>query len=78
MANFVVTAKECRGNVDKMVRKFIRKTKSEGIIEECRDRRNYKKPSIKKREKRIRAERLRKSDEQKQTRAKERRNRNNK
>ena len=71
MANFVVTAKECRGNVDKMVRKFIRKTKSEGIIEECRDRKNYKKPSIKKREKR-------KSDEQKQTRAKERRNRNNK
>ena len=48
MANFVVTAKECRGNVDKMVRKFIRKTKSEGIIEECRDRKNYKKPSIKK------------------------------
>ncbi len=78
MANFVVTAKECRGNVDKMVRKFIRKTKSEGIVEECVDRKYYKKPSVSKRQKRIRAARERSREEQKNARAKERRNRNNK
>ena len=44
-ANAVVTARECRGNHEKMIRKFIKKCKKEKIIEQLRDRRYYKKPS---------------------------------
>ena len=48
-ANVLVTSKECRGNHEKMIRRFIKKTKKEGIIEQVRDRRYYKKPSEAKR-----------------------------
>ena len=61
-----------------MIRKFIKKCKKERIIEEVKDRRYYKKPSVAKKEKRIRAERQRRRDELKRRRAKERRNRRNK
>ena len=44
-ANVVVNARECRGNHEKMIRKFIKKCKKEKIIEQIRDRRYYKKPS---------------------------------
>ena len=44
-ANVVVTARQCRGNHEKMIRKFIKKCKKEKIIEQLRDRRYYKKPS---------------------------------
>ena len=44
-ANVVVTARQCRGNHDKMIRKFIKKCKKEGIMEQIRDRRYFKKPS---------------------------------
>ena len=75
--NFIVTAKECRGHADKMIRKFIRKTKKEGILEEARDRRYYEKPSVAKRKKSEKARRLRDRQEQKRLRAKERRDRRN-
>lgn len=75
--NFKVTSKECRGNVERMIRKFIRKTKKEGVLDEVRERRYYKKPSIKKREKSEKARRMRARQEQKRLRAKERRNRRN-
>jgi len=48
-ANVTVTAKQCRGNHEKMIRKFIKKCKKEGILEELRERRYFKKPSDKKR-----------------------------
>ena len=73
-----VTAKECRNIPDRMIRKFIKKVKKERILEEVKERRYYKKPSVAKKEKRLRAERQRKRDEQKRLRAKERRNRRNK
>ena len=76
--NFKVTAKGCCGNVDKMIRKFIKKTKKERIVEECREKQRYKKPSVRKKEKRLRAQRLRQREQQKRLRAKERRARNNK
>jgi ribosomal protein S21 len=76
--NFKVTAKECRGNHEKMIRKFIKKTKRSMIIEELRDRREYTKPSVAKRQKSERARRRITRDEQKQQRAKERRTRTNK
>tara|TARA_R110000796_G_scaffold30091_1_gene80642 strand:+ start:247 stop:495 length:249 start_codon:yes stop_codon:yes gene_type:complete len=44
-ANVVVTARECRGNHDKMIRKFIKKCKKDRIIDEVRDRKYFKKPS---------------------------------
>jgi|TARA_R100001163_G_C4911010_1_gene95379 ribosomal protein S21 len=76
-ANVSVKLRQCNGNVEKMIRRFIKKTKKEGIIEQVRDRRYYKKPSEAKREKRRRAERLRMREERKRQRAIERRNRKN-
>tara|TARA_B100001250_G_scaffold325531_1_gene289336 strand:- start:204 stop:446 length:243 start_codon:yes stop_codon:yes gene_type:complete len=73
--NVAVTAKECRGNPERMIRRFIKKCKKERIIEEAKERRYYKKPSVAKKEKRIKARRLRARQEQKNQRAKERRDR---
>jgi small subunit ribosomal protein S21 len=44
-ANVVVNASECRGNHEKMIRKFIKKCKKAKIIEQVRERRYFKKPS---------------------------------
>jgi ribosomal protein S21 len=77
-ANVVVHAKHCRNNPSIMIRRFIKKCKKERIIEEVRERRYYKKPSVAKKEKRKRAERARLRDEQKRQRAQERRTRKNK
>jgi small subunit ribosomal protein S21 len=76
-ANVIVTSKECRGNAEKMIRRFIKKTKKEGIVDEMRDRRYYKKPSDKKREDQKKAERRRVRDELKKQRALEKRMRKN-
>ena len=73
--NVSVTARECRNNQNIMIRKFIKKCKKERIVEEIKDRRYYKKPSVARKEKSIRAERQRRRDELKRRRAKERRNR---
>ena len=76
-ANVLVTSKECRGNAEKMIRRFIKKSKKAKIVEQVRDRRYYKKPSEAKREKQRRAERTRLREERKRQRAIERRNRKN-
>ena len=68
--NVQVRAKECRGDVNKMIRKFIKKTKKHRILEEVRERRYHKKPSVKKKEKRIRAARARYREERKRLKAK--------
>lgn len=44
-SNVVVKARECRGNHEKMIRKFIKKCKKAKIMEQIRDRRYFKKPS---------------------------------
>jgi ribosomal protein S21 len=46
-----VTADECGGNAEKMVRRFTKKVKKEGIIEECRERSHFVKPTVKRAEK---------------------------
>ena len=75
-AHVKVTIKECRGSVDRMIRRFTKKVKKDRILDEVKDRRHYKKPSVAKKEKRIRAERQRLRDEKKRKRAQEsRRNR---
>tara|TARA_B100000686_G_C16522419_1_gene827952 strand:- start:427 stop:672 length:246 start_codon:yes stop_codon:yes gene_type:complete len=77
-ANITVHARECRNNNERMIRKFNKKVKKERIIEQVKDRRRYKKPSVVKKEKRIRAERTRQRDRLKKIKAQERRNRRNK
>jgi len=76
-ANVKVTSRECRGNHEKMIRRFIKKCKKEKIVEQVRDRRYYKKPSDKKREELKKAERRRIRDELKKQRALEKRTRKN-
>jgi len=76
--NVKVTAKECRGNNERLIRKFSKKVKKERIIEQAKDRRHYKKPSVAKKEKRARAERARQRERLKKQRAQERRKRMNK
>ena len=70
-----VTIKECRGQTERMIRRFIKKVKKEGILDEHKSRRYHKKPSVAKKEKRIKAERRRFREERKRKRAQERRNR---
>jgi len=70
--NIGVTAKECRGKYDKMIRKFNKKEKKERIIEQVKDRKHYKKPSVAKKEKRARAARARLREHLKKQRAQER------
>jgi ribosomal protein S21 len=72
-----VSLKQCRGNVEKMIRRFIKKTKKEKIVEQARDRKYHTKASDAKREKRRRSERARLREERKRLRTEERRNRNN-
>ena len=62
-ANVLVTSKECRGNHERMIRRFIKKCKKERVIERYKDKQRYKKPSEKKRDKRARAARERKRQE---------------
>jgi ribosomal protein S21 len=76
-SNVIVTARECRGNSEKMIRKFMKKVKKERIIEQVKDRRRYKKPSVLKKQKRLRAERNRQKEKLKRIKAQERRNRRN-
>jgi len=53
-----VHAEECNGDAEKMVRRFTKKVKREGIIEEQRDRRYFSKPSVKATEKKREKKRL--------------------
>ena len=53
-----VRSEECRDNADIMVRKFIKKVRKYGILDEVRDRKYYKKPSIVKNEEKRRRQKL--------------------
>ena len=44
-----VTAEECGGSFEKMLRRFVRRTREEGILVEVRDRRGFVKPSQRRR-----------------------------
>ena len=68
--NASMSLKECRGNVERMIRRFSKKVKKERIIEEIKDRRFFKKRSVAKKEKRQRAQRLKRKEEQKRNRKK--------
>jgi len=55
MANNYTLKVGHRDNIERMIKRFIKKTKKLGIIDEARERRHYKKPSEKKREAKRRA-----------------------
>ncbi len=61
-ANVSVKARECRGNHERMIRRFIKKCKKAKIIEQVRDRRHFKKPSDVKRHRKQAAVRRQKRD----------------
>ena len=76
-SNVIVRSKECRGNHERMIKRFIKKCKKERIVEQYKEKQRYKKPSEMKREKRARAERERKRQELKEKRLLEKRRRKN-
>ena len=43
---------------DKLIKRFLRKFKKSGVLDELRDRRYYEKPSVKRRKKRKQRERV--------------------
>ena len=49
VVNVKVTLRECKGDVGRMIRKFIKKCKKTGIVEEYRERVFFEKPSTKRR-----------------------------
>jgi small subunit ribosomal protein S21 len=51
--NVEVTLKEAGGNVNKLIRRFMKKVKKERIIEDYLDRRFYEKPSAKRRKEKL-------------------------
>tara|TARA_A100001515_G_scaffold40572_2_gene31872 strand:- start:1488 stop:1784 length:297 start_codon:yes stop_codon:yes gene_type:complete len=53
-----VTAQECGDNNERMVRKFIKKAKKEGIVDEFRSRTHFKKPSVRRSEEKARRQRI--------------------
>lgn len=62
--NVVITPKK-NESPERMIRRFTKKVKKEGILEEVRERRYYVKPSQKRRKKRLERKRvMRKLQEQ--------------
>ena len=55
-----------RDNIDRIIKRFIKKTKKLGIIDEVKERQRYMKPSDKKRRDKTMAIRRRKKNEAKQ------------
>lgn len=51
--NVEVTLKEVKGDVSRLIRKFMKKVKKERIIESYLDRRFYEKPSARRRKEKL-------------------------
>ena len=51
--NVEVPLKEVGGNVNRLIRKFMKKVKKERIIEDYLDKRFYEKPSVKRRREKL-------------------------
>jgi small subunit ribosomal protein S21 len=62
--NLEVKISETRGDVNRLIKKFIKKTKKLGLIEEIRNRRYYEKPSISRRKKKLQRKRMARKAEQ--------------
>tara|TARA_R110000824_G_scaffold82136_8_gene206033 strand:+ start:6952 stop:7224 length:273 start_codon:yes stop_codon:yes gene_type:complete len=55
--NVYVTARRNESG-EALIKRFSRKVKKEGIIEECRNRKYYEKPSVKKRRDKLKRKRV--------------------
>jgi|15BtaG_2_1085339.scaffolds.fasta_scaffold13075_2 ribosomal protein S21 len=53
-----VRAEDCNGNAEKMIRRFSKLVKKDGIIEECRERAFFVKPTTRRSEKKRARERV--------------------
>ena len=51
--NVEVSLRETKGDVNRLIRKFMKKVKKERIIEDYLDRRFYEKPSAKRRKEKL-------------------------
>ena len=49
VVNAEVTLKDVKGNPHRLIKKFIKKVKKARLVDECRDRMYYEKPSAKRR-----------------------------
>ena len=56
--NVEVSIHECRGDTNKLIRKFIKKVKKLKILEEYRERMFYEKPSQKRRKEKAKRRRV--------------------
>ena len=65
MANNLTIRPRRNERVERLIKRFIRKTKKLGILDEARERRHYKKPSVKRREAIKRSNARRKKEEAK-------------
>mgnify|MGYP001405221575 CR=1 FL=1 len=65
VVNVEVTLNEVRGDTNRLIRKFIKKVKKEGILENYRERMYYEKPSSKKRRKKLRSKELARREQEK-------------
>ena len=65
MANNYTLKISQRDNLERMIKRFLKKAKKMGIIDEARERRYYKKPSEKRREAKRRAIARQKKEEAK-------------
>jgi len=65
MANNYTYTVRPKDNIERVIKRFIKKCKKLGIIDEVKDRQHYTKPSEKKRRAKERAIRRRKKEERK-------------
>jgi ribosomal protein S21 len=63
--NLEVTLQECKGDQTRLIKRFMKKFKKSGVMEELRERRFHQKESDKRRKKKIQRKRILKKEQQK-------------
>ena len=63
--NLEVTLRQCKGDQTLLIKRFIKKFKKLGILDEIKNRRFYEKPSVKRRRKKIQRKRILIKEQQK-------------
>jgi small subunit ribosomal protein S21 len=63
--NLEVTLRQCKGDQTKLIKRFIKKFKKSGILDEIKNRRFFEKPSVKRRRKKIQRKRVLMKEQQK-------------
>ncbi len=63
--NLEVTLQQCKGDQTRLIKRFMKKFKKSGILDEVKNRRFYEKPSKKRRRKKIQRKRILMKEQQK-------------